>query len=144
MNIHSFNSKNDAFIMSLFTYGTLMYAEVWERIGLKRCVAQPAILPGYAIYRVCDALFPGIIQAGSDDQVQGVLYHDLEEGILDELDAYESDMYERATVYALNQDSVRIKCQAYVIPLANRAALSNDAWDSDWFQQHGLAKYLQG
>ncbi|MEO2048770.1 MAG: gamma-glutamylcyclotransferase family protein [Pirellulales bacterium] len=130
--------------MSLFTYGSLMYAEVWECIGLKRCVAQPAILSGFAIYRVCDSLFPGIIQAGPDDQVQGVLYHDLEVGTLVELDAYESELYERTTVYALNQDSVRIKCQDYVIPLANRAALSNDVWDSDWFQQHGLAKYLQG
>jgi gamma-glutamylcyclotransferase (GGCT)/AIG2-like uncharacterized protein YtfP len=130
--------------MSLFTYGTLMYAVVWDRIGLKPCAAQPAILPGYAIYRVCDAIFPGIIKAGPDDQVQGVLYHDLNEETLDELDAYESDLYERTTVYAVNQDSVRIKCQAYVIPLANRAALSNEAWDSDWFQQHGLAKYMRG
>ena len=130
--------------MSLFAYGTLMFAEVWKRIGIKQRAAQPAILPGFAIYRIHGALIPGIIRTDPEDQVEGVLYHGLNEATLEELDVYESDLYRRTTVRVRSLDSEPCECQAYVIPVANRRVLSAEAWDADWFQQHGLAQYLRG
>jgi len=130
--------------MSLFAYGTLMFAEVWKRIGLKQHPSQSAILPGYAIYRIRNALIPGILCAGPEDQVRGVLYHGLDEATLEELDVYESDLYQRTTVRAQSLDSELFECQAYVIPAANRRVLSAETWDADWFRKHGLAQYLRG
>ncbi len=130
--------------MSLFAYGTLMFAEVWKRIGIQQCDSQPAILPGYAIYRIRGALIPGIIRTGPEDQVQGVVYHGLDETTLEELDVYESDLYQRSIVHARSFDSEPLECQAYVIPAANRKVLSAEVWDADWFKRQGLAQYLRG
>lgn len=121
-----------------------MFADVWKRIGLKQRPSQSAILPGYAIYRIRGTLIPGIICTGPEDQVQGILYHGLDEATLEELDVYESDLYQRTTVRARNLDSEQIESQAYVIPVSNRRVLSIETWDADWFKQHGLGQYLRG
>jgi len=130
--------------MDLFTYGTLMFAEVWQRIGIEQPTGQPATLPGYAIYRIRDALIPGIIHTSPRDHVRGVLYQGLDATTLEELDVYESDLYQRAIVQVRRLDSSLIECQTYVIPLVNRTVLSREIWDADWFQQHALAQYLEG
>ncbi|NOZ40114.1 MAG: gamma-glutamylcyclotransferase, partial [Planctomycetes bacterium] len=80
-----------------------MFPEVWRRIDVGEFPSQPATLPGFAIYRVKDAVFPGIVRAEPDDLVNGVLYRNLEEDILFELEAYESDLYERIAVIAATE-----------------------------------------
>jgi len=120
-----------------------MFAEVWQRIGIAQPAAQPAILPGYAIYRIRNALIPGIIHTGPGDQVRGILYQGLDATTLEELDVYESDLYQRIPVHVRQQDCRIIECQTYAIPLVNRTVLSKEIWDADWFQQHALAQYLQ-
>jgi gamma-glutamylcyclotransferase (GGCT)/AIG2-like uncharacterized protein YtfP len=47
--------------MHLFTYGTLMFPEVWQAVVGRQFETTPAQLPGYEIYRVAGALYPGII-----------------------------------------------------------------------------------
>jgi gamma-glutamylcyclotransferase (GGCT)/AIG2-like uncharacterized protein YtfP len=47
--------------MHLFTYGTLMFPEVWQAVVGRQFETTPAQLPGYQIFRVRDAVYPGII-----------------------------------------------------------------------------------
>lgn len=129
--------------MNLFTYGTLMFPEVWQRIDVGEFPSKPATLPGFAIYRVRDAVFPGIVRAEPGDKVTGLVYFDLDEDALFELDAYESDLYERIPVIAAAEHGP-IECTAYVIPDSRKQALTNEVWDADWFRQHQLEKYLHG
>jgi gamma-glutamylcyclotransferase (GGCT)/AIG2-like uncharacterized protein YtfP len=56
-------------MLHLFTYGTLMFPEVWRVVVGKDFESTPAQLPGYQIFRVRDAVYPGIIAtepSGSD------------------------------------------------------------------------------
>ena len=96
--------------MHLFTYGTLTFPEVWQRIAVcdpdSKTDSEPATLHGFAIFRVKDAVFPGIIRAREADFVKGVLYRNLDEETLFELDTYESDFYERQTVWVTTAGSV--------------------------------------
>jgi len=130
--------------MSLFAYGTLMFAEVWRRIGIGEFETQPATLSGHAVYRIRDAVIPGMVKANAEDQVTGLIYHGLDEETLFELDAYESDLYERIAVQATAADGTSIECQAFVIPESHRQAVTNELWDATWFKQHELESYLNG
>lgn len=130
--------------MSLFTYGTLMFREVWQRIAVGEFPSEAATLNGYAIYRVRDAVFPGIVRASEDDQVCGRLYHGLDEESIFELEAYESDLYDRATVEVISVDGELVTAQAFVIPESRREALTDEAWDAAWFAKHELENYLAG
>jgi len=120
-----------------------MFPEVWQRIAVREFASLPATLPGFAIYRVKEALFPGIVRAEPADQVHGKVYLDLDEDSLFELDAYESDLYERRAVVVAAEHGP-LECTAYVIPESNRRALTSEVWDAEWFRQHQLAKYLHG
>jgi len=120
-----------------------MFPQVWERIGIGEFPTQPASLAGFAIYRVKDAVFPGIVRAQPDDQVSGQLYLDLDEDTLFELDAYESDLYDRIAVIAATEHGP-VQCTSYVIPESRREALTSEVWDAEWFRQNRLAKYLHG
>lgn len=120
-----------------------MFPEVWKRIGIGACPSYPATLPGFAIYRLKDAVFPGIVRADPHDQVNGLLYLDLSDDVLFELDAYESDLYERIPVIAATEAGP-IECTAFVIPESRRHALTKETWDADWFKEHQLKKYLHG
>ncbi len=129
---------------SLFTYGTLTFAKVWQRIGIGPFESQPATLHGYAAYRLQDAVFPGIVPASDEDFVTGVLYHGLDEETLFELDAYESDLYSRAPVQVVTDDGTQLECQAFVIPESHRKALTDEVWDAKHFAEVELVKYLNG
>ena len=59
--------------MKLFTYGTLMFPEVWERISIGPFPSRPATLRGYSIFRVRDALYPGILRSKNGAVVNGLL-----------------------------------------------------------------------
>lgn len=130
--------------MRLFTYGTLMFPEVWERIALPCYPSQPAKLPGYAIFRVLDAVYPGIVRSEATSFVNGVVYEGLDEEALLELDTYESRFYERQTVNVTLEDGEQCSCQAYVVPEQRRERLSAEAWDPQWFRTHELQRYLHG
>ena len=129
--------------MNFFAYGTLLFPEVWQRIDVGQFESVPATLPGFAIYRIVDALFPGIVRAEPSYYVNGRVFFDLDEDALFELDAYESDLYERIPIVAVTEKGP-VECTAYVIPEANRRALTNEYWDAELFQQHQPEKYLHG
>jgi len=120
-----------------------MFPEVWQRIDVGEFPSQPAALPGFAIYRVKDAVFPGIVRAEPNDMVSGLLYSNLDEDTLFELDAYESDLYERIAVIAATENGP-LECTAFVIPDSRREALTNEPWDAKRFEQHELKRYLHG
>jgi len=130
--------------MHLFTYGTLMFPEVWQRISIGLFPSQPALLRGYSIFRVKDAVYPGITCCDSAPGVKGVVYLDLDEDTLFELDTYESSFYERQPVKAILEDGTEIDCHAYIVPPSRRDMLTDEAWNANWFRIHELDKYLNG
>lgn len=48
-------------MLHLFTYGTLMFPEVWRVVVGKEFQTLPAVAPGYQIFHVRGAVYPGII-----------------------------------------------------------------------------------
>lgn len=130
--------------MNLFTYGTLMFPEVWQRISIGEFPAQPASLRGYEIYYVKGALYPGIIRTDRDSIVSGLLYVGLDEDTLFELDTYESSFYKRIPVVALTADGTEQECHAYTVPDSRRDLLTDRHWDAVRFRENELEKYLEG
>jgi gamma-glutamylcyclotransferase (GGCT)/AIG2-like uncharacterized protein YtfP len=130
--------------MRLFTYGTLMFPEVWQRISIGVVPAEPAVLRGYAMYRVKDAVYPGIIRAESASEVRGQVYTDLDEDTLFELDTYESSFYQRLPVRVTLASDEEVECHAYIVPDSRRDLLTTEPWDSEWSRMNELDRYLNG
>lgn len=74
-----------------------MWPEVLEAVTGMRREGEPAILKGYKRLRVIGEVYPALLESPADE-VAGKLYQDLPETILDRLDTFEGEPYERIVV----------------------------------------------
>jgi gamma-glutamylcyclotransferase (GGCT)/AIG2-like uncharacterized protein YtfP len=128
--------------MNLFTYGTLMFPEIWRRVVGCDFFAAPATLAGYAVYRVTNGVYPVMVAADPEAQVRGLIYFDVDAASVVLLDEYESDLYERVPV-VMTVENRRIECEAYVLPESRRSYASDEPWNAERFKREALADYLR-
>lgn len=125
---------------ALYVYGTLQVPAIFAQIVGRHLKAEPAILAGYARYRVQERAYPAIVeQPGA--HVEGLVYGGLSSTELERLDLYEGELYERRLV-TLPRAGVDMHAHAYVLRSALRHLLSSDAWDLGAFTRDHLNDYL--
>lgn len=81
----------------VFTYGSLMFAEVWQTVVRGRYRSEVVTLPGHARYAIDGESYPAVVpQAGAS--VEGRLYFDVMPDDLQRLDVFEGSDYRRGPV----------------------------------------------
>ncbi|MBP9612525.1 MAG: gamma-glutamylcyclotransferase, partial [Sulfurospirillum sp.] len=75
----------------IFTYGSLMFEEVWNSLVLGQYTSAPAFLEGYARRCVKNEEYPVVFEA--NESVNGILYYDVEPYDVERLDAFEGEYY---------------------------------------------------
>lgn len=111
----------------LFAYGTLQYPGLLQQLLGRIPPHRPARLQGYARYTVNGADYPGIVpEAGCC--TEGIVLQGIQAGEWERLDQYEDDLYERKIVTLNLEGGGEMTAFAYIIPEANRQALSNQPW----------------
>jgi len=123
--------------MHVFTYGTLMFPEVWQSVVGRSFVTVSAEAPGFQIFRVRDAVFPGISEASEAETVGGVVYLDVDPESAARLDRFEDDFYERRAIAVDCADGRRRMAEAYVVPAANGSLLTTEPWTRESFVASG-------
>jgi gamma-glutamylcyclotransferase (GGCT)/AIG2-like uncharacterized protein YtfP len=123
--------------MHVFTYGTLMFPEVWRAVVGQDFAKVGGTVSGFAIYRFRDAIYPGIIATSENDVVRGVVHLDVDEESLQRLDLFEDTNYERQLLTVTCDDGERREAAAYVVPTRNKSVLIDDSWDRDEFVASG-------
>jgi gamma-glutamylcyclotransferase (GGCT)/AIG2-like uncharacterized protein YtfP len=122
--------------MHVFTYGTLMFPEVWQVVG-RSYESVEGTAAGFEVFRVCDAVFPGIIAGTGECSVPGVVYLDVHTESLDRLDRFEDDFYERRAISVDCSDGQRRVAEAYIVPPKHRSLLTNEPWGRESFVASG-------
>src|SRR4051812_41893958 len=123
--------------MHVFTYGTLMFPEVWGVVVGRQFESVEGSAAGYAIFRVRDAVFTGIVAAAGESIVSGVVYLDVDVPSLQRLDAFEDVFYQRRSISIDCNDGRRVEAEAYVVPETNRHVLTDEPWDRERFVTSG-------
>jgi gamma-glutamylcyclotransferase (GGCT)/AIG2-like uncharacterized protein YtfP len=127
--------------MRLFCYGTLMFPEVMRRVTGRHFEEAPATLDDYACYAVNGHAFPGIVRE-SGAVTQGLVYEGIGGALLQRLDLYEGDFYERRRVCVTDTADRPLQAWAYVIADASRNILTSQSWDRVAFEREHLKNYL--
>jgi gamma-glutamylcyclotransferase (GGCT)/AIG2-like uncharacterized protein YtfP len=131
--------------MHVFTYGTLMFPEVWQAVVGRQFPTVEGTVRGFAIFRVANAVFPGILAGDERDVVRGVVYLDVDHASLTRLDLFEDDFYERQSLWIECADGQRRAAEAYVVPPKNRQVLTNEPWQRATFiASGGLQQFQRG
>ncbi len=128
-------------VMNLFTYGSLMFPEVWLRVAGRAFPSQLATLADYAAYRVRGETYPGL--AASPGQVtSGVVYLGVDEEAVARLDEFEGAYYERRALTASLPDGAPLDVSAYVVVATFRSTLEDALWDVEEFRVRHLASFM--
>ena len=115
---------------NVFTYGSLMFADVWTRVVAGRYESLAAALHGHARLQVRDETYPGMIE-DVDAIVNGVLYLNVDADDLERLDHFEGVDYERRSVTVVDARGTSHEAQTYVYRQVDR--LLTLTWDPDTF-----------
>lgn len=132
----------------VFTYGSLMFAPVWQRVVRGRYRRAAAGLAGYERHRVRDESYPALLAATSAaEPVSGVVYLDVSRDDLAALDRFEGDDYQRITVLVTLAAGDRAAGLPATLPAEAYLFLPHDrvdrgAWDPVGFEQARLAAFL--
>ncbi len=115
---------------NVFTYGSLMFAEVWSLVVEGSHASIAATLRHHARYAIRYETYPGMVDE-RDASVSGVLHLDVDAADLVRLDRFEGDDYERKTVEVVDGDGVARTADTYVYRCVDR--LLPAAWEPDSF-----------
>ena len=129
--------------MHVFTYGSLMFPEVWNIVVGREFPTIRGTLSGYSIFRVEGAAYPGIIASTSDCSVGGLVYLDVDAASVERLDRFEGDFYARLPVSISCADGRCRNADAYTISDKHQHVLASEAWTAEWFASSGgLADFI--
>lgn len=117
--------------MHIFTYGSLMFPEVWQHVVQGRYRFAPAAADGYARFAVAGETYPGMV-ARIGAAVSGVLYFDVDERDIAALDAFEGEDYRREAVRVALDGGGSAEAGAYLYLLPQK--LLESPWDPERFQ----------
>jgi gamma-glutamylcyclotransferase (GGCT)/AIG2-like uncharacterized protein YtfP len=130
--------------MHVFTYGSLMFPEVWRSVVGKEFATVEGTAAGYAIFRVSGAAFPGITPADEASSVSGLVYLDVDEESVGRLDRFEDTFYDRLRLNIDCRDGMRRAADAYVVPPTHGHILTAEPWTAHWFESSGgLADFIE-
>ncbi|MGL4514025.1 MAG: cupin domain-containing protein [Lacipirellulaceae bacterium] len=127
----------------LFTYGTLMFPDVWRQVVGREARSVEATLIDYAPYRVDGEVYPALV-AESGAETRGVVYLGLTGDEVERLDRFEGELYERRRVTVLTGDGRDVLAECYVARRAARDELTDELWDADEFVARGGLGEFQG
>ncbi|MDG6773435.1 gamma-glutamylcyclotransferase [Thiomicrorhabdus sp. ZW0627] len=129
--------------MHVFTYGSLMFPEVWERVVKERYRSQSARIFGMRSFAVLDELYPAAVQGVVEDRLEGIVYLNVEERDLLSLDRFEGEQYVRKSVVAETEDGESLSVQVYEFKSEYHSLLDTSEWDAERFRSESLVEFLR-
>lgn len=118
-------------INSLFTYGTLMIEEIFQKFSNLPTQKSKGYLIGYECRQLKNRKYPGLIIGNG--LVNGLLYHHLSDQAFKNIDHYEGQEYNRDIVLVNIDEKQKIMAWCYFYKEEFRSNILNDEWTLDWY-----------
>ena len=127
--------------LNVFTYGTLMHPQVMRAVTAQKYPRQPAVLTGFARYRLRGEVYPGLTPV-EGAATAGILYRGLARGAIRKLDAFEGSLYHRTPVTVRLVSGDWVDAVTYVIVPSSRYRLSEQDWTLDESSPRQMRQFM--
>ena len=127
---------------NIFTYGSLMFDQVWSRVVEGDYARDEAILQGYDRKGARNEVYPVLFPASPHSQVQGMVYFDVSFSDLAKLDQFEGEYYIRETEQVVTEEAEVISAEVYVLKEEYYTIISHEDWDAEHFSTTGIHLFL--
>lgn len=127
--------------MNVFTYGSLMFPEVWEKVVRGRYRSAQATAHGHVRFAVRGETYPGMVEA-QGQSVNGVVYFDVAQEDIAALDVFEGEQYRRVTLPVVLASGETVAADSYLY--LDMTQLMDAPWEPERFQmQRFLDRYCR-
>ena len=99
--------------MNIFAYGTLMIPSVMHAVTACHFRSQKAVLRDYARFTVKGESYLGIIPV-TDAITEGIIYFNVDELSLGQLDTFEGGLYRRTRIWVETEAKETLNAETYV------------------------------
>jgi gamma-glutamylcyclotransferase (GGCT)/AIG2-like uncharacterized protein YtfP len=127
--------------VNVFTYGSLMFDEVWRAVTGRTRPSEPGQLIGFEAWKIAGQTFPGLAPA-EGHRVAGRVWREVADTELALLDEFESGIYDRLRVTVQGEAGRSLECWAYVVRPDCRKLLLPERWSREEFERRHLADFL--
>jgi gamma-glutamylcyclotransferase (GGCT)/AIG2-like uncharacterized protein YtfP len=128
---------------NLFSYGTLQAPEVISSVIGRQPPGEAARLPGWRVFRMINAGYPGIVPGAESDDAPGILYRGISEGELFTLDRFEGPQYERRELPVVGNGGNSTSAWVYVVKEDRLAEVTEEPWRLEEFLTSGLPEFME-
>ena len=125
--------------MDIFTYGSLMFPAVWQKVVRGDYHSAAASVHGFRRVCVRDGRHPALVIAPRAAPLVGRVYFDVNADDVARLDHFETRNYERVLI-AVTVDGNAVTAQAYLS--VNMESLTDVDWIEQEFERTGLIIFL--
>ncbi|OGB25778.1 MAG: gamma-glutamylcyclotransferase [Burkholderiales bacterium RIFCSPLOWO2_02_FULL_57_36] len=115
----------------IFTYGSLMFPQIWRRVVSGTYRSAPATVNGHARFAVAGQTYPGMV-ALPGAAVRGLVYFDVDQADIALLDLFEGEAYRREILDAVLENGDVVAAGAYIH--IDKSVLSDAPWDRGRFE----------
>lgn len=129
-------------MINLFTYGSLMCADIMFRVAGCKVQSTESVLADFHRSRIKLEEYPGIFPLPGDS-VPGILYFNLPDEAIRRLDIFEGELYDRQAVEVVSAEFGACRAMAYIVKPCYHDRISNVDWSFDHFLATGKAKFEQ-
>ena len=129
-------------MVNIFTYGTLMFEEIWSRVVVEKYNKTPAILNGYDRKMARGEVYPVLFPSTGFSLVEGIVYIGVTDADLQELDTFEGEYYSRQPAEVLVREATKLPVQVYVLKEEYYSVISHKDWDPARFRIDGIQLFL--
>lgn len=132
--------------MNVFTYGSLMFPEVWTRVVRGAYSYAAAAAPGFRRYSVTGETYPAMIAAVgaplAQDRVEGIVYFDVSTEDVAALDIFEGGDYQRVGIAVSLPDGTSVEASSYLyLP---QEKLAPEPWSPENFKMESFLQSYCG
>jgi len=124
----------------LFTYGSLMFPEVWSTVVKGEYERMAARLYSYKRLCVKGEAYPAAVAATVADYIDGQLYLNVGDDDLLRLDRFEGNDYEKVEAPLILAEGGVVMAQLYICRYPER--LEEREWDVEWFAREGIKDFM--
>lgn len=125
----------------VFTYGSLMYDDVWQRVVSGRYEKKRAALYGYVRKSIDGEVYPALIKG--EGITEGEIYLSVSSEDILKLDCFEGEMYERVLGQVISDGGVTFSCFFYVFRKEYSDLLRDAEWRCEDFERNGIRSMLR-
>lgn len=129
---------------NVFTYGTLMFPQVFQRVVSRHYSAAPATAKHLQRSLMRHQDYPVVVPNRLAPELQGVVYFGVQWRDLLRLDMFEGDYYRRQTIRVqLAEHKTTVHAEVYMLRRRYRHLATGQEWSQSRFQREHLQRFFR-